>query len=115
MGRAGTRCQHLESVYARSDDTTSWTSDSLPGVALVRPRPLRQHHHPVAGLLGLVERRVRAAHEEALEGGGPTRAGTLAEEALQEVARRNLAGWNPRDAAWLEARRVEARALAPRR
>jgi tRNA A-37 threonylcarbamoyl transferase component Bud32 len=48
---------------------------------------------------------------EALQGGAPARAVTLAEEALQEIGRRNLAGWTPQDASWLEARRDEARRL----
>jgi tRNA A-37 threonylcarbamoyl transferase component Bud32 len=51
---------------------------------------------------------------DALREGEPTRAAALAEEALQEAGRRNLAGWSARDAAWLETRREEARTLVAR-
>jgi len=56
---------------------------------------------------------LREAIDEALRDGQPTRAAAMAEEAIAEVGRRNVPGWTAADVAWLEARRDEARALAP--
>jgi len=71
--------------------------------------------HPDPRARAIYRAEVRDAISDALRDGQPTRSAAMAEEALQEAARRNVPGWTAGDVTWLRARRDEARALAPTR
>ncbi|MFN7986570.1 MAG: protein kinase [Thermoanaerobaculia bacterium] len=88
---------------ARKERLRSWAL-AIVVFTLDRPDPRAR---------AIYQAEVRASILDALRDGRATRAAAMAEEALQEVARRNIPGWTAGDAAWLTARRDEARALAP--